>query len=263
MVKKALLIGINYNNTRYQLYGCQNDSINLKNILISKYGYLNENILHLIDLPNTPSDLLPTKQNIFTAIDWLVKDCIDGDVLVFSISSHGTQQKDNNKDEIDGLDEAVCPLDFMKNGFIIDDEIKQRLVNKVPKNVKLIGIFDSCHSGSVMDLKYSLITTNKKNKNENILTLKTEPKYLDTSGKIICISGCADNSTSADTVNSSGLPVGAFTWAMLEVLKLNNYNIDTLKLLLQIRDYLSKNRYKQIPQMSFGIQTIITEKFYF
>ena len=35
MLKKALLIGINYTGTDYELRGCINDSINLKQFLIS------------------------------------------------------------------------------------------------------------------------------------------------------------------------------------------------------------------------------------
>ena len=42
--KKALLIGINYVKTDYELKGCINDIINVKNKLTSSYGFKLENI---------------------------------------------------------------------------------------------------------------------------------------------------------------------------------------------------------------------------
>ena len=48
MSKFALLVGINYYNTNYQLYGCINDVIMMRKYLIEKRGYLNENQIEKI-----------------------------------------------------------------------------------------------------------------------------------------------------------------------------------------------------------------------
>ncbi|KAL4339033.1 hypothetical protein AHAS_Ahas12G0269700 [Arachis hypogaea] len=57
------------------------------------------------------------------ALRWLIEGSKSGDSLVFFFSGHGTQELDLNMDEIDGYDEAICPLDFEYQGKILDDEI--------------------------------------------------------------------------------------------------------------------------------------------
>ncbi|MBA0766268.1 hypothetical protein Gotri_015325, partial [Gossypium trilobum] len=66
---------------------------------------------------------IPTKQNIRKGLKWLVYGCQPGDSLVFHFSGHGDRQIDYDNDEVDGFDEALCPLDHDTEGKIIDDEI--------------------------------------------------------------------------------------------------------------------------------------------
>jgi metacaspase-1 len=54
-----------------------------------------------------------------------------------------------------GYDETILPVDFQSAGEIIDDDIHRIVVRPLPKGVRLHAIFDSCHSGSVMDLPFS------------------------------------------------------------------------------------------------------------
>ena len=55
-MKSALLIGCNYPNSSISLHGCINDVINIKNMLINKYGFSNNEIIMMTDnlLPNNP-----------------------------------------------------------------------------------------------------------------------------------------------------------------------------------------------------------------
>ncbi|KAI4375868.1 hypothetical protein MLD38_013687 [Melastoma candidum] len=46
--------------------------------------------------------LIPTKQNILSAMTWLAPGCKSGDSLVFHFSGHGLRQRD----------ECLCPVDF-------------------------------------------------------------------------------------------------------------------------------------------------------
>lgn len=97
---------------------------------------------------------IPTKHNIRMAMYWLVQGCQPGDSLVFHFSGHGSQQKNYTGDEIDGYDETLCPLDFEKQGMIVDDEINATIVRPLPRGAKLHAIIDACHSGTVLDLSY-------------------------------------------------------------------------------------------------------------
>lgn len=97
------------------------------------------------------SYMVPTKQNIRQALEWLVQDCQPGDSWVFHYSGHGSRQKDYNKDELDGFDETICLLEHETEGPIIDDEINATIVRLLLCGAKLHAIIDSCYSGTVLD----------------------------------------------------------------------------------------------------------------
>jgi hypothetical protein len=66
--KSALLIGINYTNTPYELYGCINDTKNIQNLLQTKYGYTD------IKMLNDETTEKPTRQNILNGLQTLLKN---------------------------------------------------------------------------------------------------------------------------------------------------------------------------------------------
>ena len=70
-------------------------------------------------------------------------------------AGHGGSKRDTSGDEADGMDETILPLDFQRAGEILDDELHAILVRPLVRGVRLTAIFDSCHSGSVMDLPFS------------------------------------------------------------------------------------------------------------
>ena len=96
----------------------------------------------------------PTRKNLLLAMRWLVEDCDAGDSLVFHFSGHGVQKLDTVGDEVDGYNEALCPLDFEEEGKILDDEINDTIVRPLGPGVKLHAIIDTCHSGTILDLPY-------------------------------------------------------------------------------------------------------------
>jgi len=70
------------------------------------------------------------------------------------VLGHGGQTEDLDGDEQDGTDEVIYPVDFRQNGHIVDDELHHYMVKPLQPGVRLTAIFDSCHSGSVLDLPY-------------------------------------------------------------------------------------------------------------
>ena len=86
------------------------------------------------------------------SLSWLVEGCRAGDSLVFYFSVHGLRQPDFNNDEHDGYDETICPVDFMEEGMILDNDINSTIVWPLPKGVTLHAIVDACHSGTILDL---------------------------------------------------------------------------------------------------------------
>lgn len=69
-------------------------------------------------------------------------------------AGHGGQTKDLDGDEDDGYDEVIYPVDFRQVGHITDDEMHRILVRPLQAGVRLTAIFDSCHSGTALDLPY-------------------------------------------------------------------------------------------------------------
>jgi len=95
------------------------------------------------------------EKNIFEAFKWLLQGVQAGDALFLHYSGHGGSQPDTDGDEVDGMDETIVPVDYETAGMIVDDEIYAILVKNVPVGARLTAVFDSCHSGSVLDLCFS------------------------------------------------------------------------------------------------------------
>ena len=121
--------------------------------LAEHFGYKREDMVILTDDQQNPMSQ-PTKQNILRAMHWLVKDARPNDSLFFHYSGHGGQTKDLDGDEPDGYDEVIYPVDFRQRGHITDDEMHRIMVQPLIGGVRLTAIFDSCHSGTALDLPY-------------------------------------------------------------------------------------------------------------
>ena len=232
--KKALLIGINYTGTSNELYGCINDVNSIKE-RISKQGF--NDITVITDLTTKKA----TKANILEGFKNLLMNCQAGDLLFFLYSGHGSYAIDRNGDEKTGYDQLIVPCDF---NMILDDELKTIIQQNLKPNVTLFGMFDSCFSGSVLDLRYQYMDSLNYDKfTENI-------KQLETNGDVFMISGCNDYQTSADAfINNKAS--GAMTWSLLEALK--QKPICTWReLVINMRNLLKTSQYEQIPQFSCG-----------
>ncbi|GJN31669.1 hypothetical protein PR202_gn00032 [Eleusine coracana subsp. coracana] len=157
--KRALLMGVNYTGRSHQLEGCLNDVRAMRHLLCHKFGFPSDAILELTAGARCETEkeepwMAPTRENLLRAMRWLVDGTSCGDSLVFHFSGHGTQKPDLNGDEVDGYNEALCPLDVEESGKILDDEINETIVRPLGPGVKLHAIADTCHSGTMLDLPY-------------------------------------------------------------------------------------------------------------
>jgi hypothetical protein len=57
-------------------------------------------------------------------------------------------------EEEDGYDETILPTDFKTAGQIRDTELNRQMVAWIPRGVTLHAVFDSCHSGTMLDLPF-------------------------------------------------------------------------------------------------------------
>ncbi|KAM0878507.1 hypothetical protein ACQ4PT_034831 [Festuca glaucescens] len=157
--KRAVLIGIKYTGRRAsELRGPINDVKCMKHLLTTRFGFPSEGIIILTD-EEMNKCRLPTKENIRMAMHWLVQRCSNGDSLVFQFSGIGTQVPDEDGDERDCMDEALCPMDSLHQGPILDDEINAAIVRPLVHGAKLHALVDAHHSATVLDLPYQCVTS--------------------------------------------------------------------------------------------------------
>ena len=232
--KRALLVGINYTGTSNELYGCINDVNSIKE-RISSNGFTSINTI--TDLTTKK----PTRDNILNDFKGLLTSSQAGDLLFFLYSGHGSYALDRNGDEADGYDELIVSSDLKG---ITDDEFKTIIQQNLKQDVTLFAMFDSCFSGTMLDLRYQYMDSlnyDKYTENE---------KQAITVGNVFMISGCTDEQTSADAVFNNR-PNGAMTWSLLESLK-QKPNESWRELVKNMRDILKTSEFDQIPQFSSG-----------
>lgn len=144
MTTRAVIIGINYLGTEYELKGAINDAKHTYNYLIENYPITKKDIVMLTDT----SDVKPTISNIKSSLRWLLEGSTADSHLFIHFSGHGSQMVDYGNEESDDKDERIRVLD----GVIRDDDIQAYLFDLMPRGATLTAIFDCCHSGTVLDL---------------------------------------------------------------------------------------------------------------
>lgn len=262
--RKALCVGINkFKNLpqEHWLNGCVNDTDNMISVLKKFMGFKDSDIVRLIDDQ-------ATKKNIIDNLTEMVNGAIAGkyDNLVFSLSSHGTQVPDLDKDEADMEDEAFCPTDLAQKGdvwdsnhVIIDDEL-YKLFIQLPDNVTLECFFDTCHSGTGLKSIDFLLSRKprfllppslkafKKAKEGSPRSMAVALKEKGLSTRHTLWAACRSDQTSADA-NIDGVWHGAFTYYLCKNMDKCGNKSGRNELLAVVRRDLRRNEYDQIPQL--------------
>jgi len=237
---RLLTIGINYIGTKYSLNGCINDSNNI-NQYFKKYS-MNKNYNYSSTLLNDNTIIKPTKSNIMKTLIQELKILKSSDIFIFHFSGHGSNRIDLNGDELDKKDELIVPIDF---NYIIDDELYNTIYTHLKSNIFYIFLFDSCHSGTMLDLQYTLIENNKtimNNKNKNHFNL-------------ISISGCKDNQYSSDAFIDNNY-AGAMTTSFLKNFKIAKNWVELVKLM---NKWLTSNQFTQKSLLSFSKSNLLSK----
>ena len=258
MVKRALLVGINYFGTKNELAGCINDSHHMQ-------AYLSRNNFTEIKLILEKD---ATTDGIVAGLEWLTSGLGPGDVIVFHYSGHGSQLPSTT--ESDGFEEIICPIDLDWNTKVITDDTLRKIFNKVPSGVNTTVILDCCHSGTMLDQTESLdITTDELIVEKAAAVIANEGRYMpppttvvrklknrslvdwstakDVNENALLIAGCLANQTSADAV-IDGIPQGAATASMLKILRTDN-TISYKNLVIGMNKFMIENGFEQRPDL--------------
>lgn len=260
---RSVIVGINYPKTDCSLRGCINDAQSFSKFLTDRTAKLSEktNIVFLRDDADPSSVYYPTKENILRALRWVYSNATiadfesptegefnqkspDGTVIVFYYSGHGSQVYDTSSDEVDHRDETLCPVtvsgDF--DDYIVDDELRSIVADRVTSGNYSIFFTDCCHSGSILDLEYSYISGR----------FVRSTKYRDTPGTVIHFGACYDRQTALEGL-VEGKSQGYFTYSLVKAFRPNTkYDLGTLYRLVSNSMVQLVSQREEMPQLSSG-----------
>lgn len=239
--KLAFLMGLNYeSDKRLTLRGCINDTKTIKNVLVNKFGYTDNDIILMTD----HTDVKPTRTNIIRELNAILERVRKENIteLFLSFSGHGTFVKDTNGDEADGKDEALVPLDVYTNGIITDDYLHAAFLSKLPANVNVFSLMDCCHSGTILDLQFKYV--HRGGSATNGVFVRDQRKTI--RAKAVKISGSRDDQYSMDAFID-----GEFKGAMTDSFeKTIDRSVDCRDLFINMSNHLKSKRFTQVPVLT-------------
>jgi hypothetical protein len=275
--KYAMLVGIN----KYPgnaLNGCVNDVTNLREMLVSNFGFPAENIVLLTDEE-------ATRENILAKLDSFGARLHRDDLFVFAYSGHGTLFPDAYSEELDETDTlhfpndprnegkpffedgkydaAICPVDSRGtssgkpwHNLILDDELYARFSKYAAAGTFIDYLTDSCFSGTQGRDLYK--TRSLKLADALGVPLDQIKKPVsqhragsrDVGGRYLVISSSNSLQPSSEWRDDKGQPCGLFSYVFQKLVKLQNGKI-TYKELYEGSEYVIKQLSKdnQDPQM--------------
>jgi len=211
--KIAILIGNTYEkNIKYTLHSSDNDIIQIKNLLIEKFNYIENNIFILRN---------STKKNILNLFKNIIKNINSDDQIFFYFTGHGTE-----------------------NGLVTEDdkilynfEIRNQFINHLQKDVKMFGLIDSCHSENEFNLPYYY---NNYKWSKYI--------YKKPLCDVIMISACMKNQVTYEKFYDNKYQ--SFITKIFTNIIYDNINITWYKLLNEINKLIVNNGYNQTAILS-------------
>lgn len=271
--KHALIVAIgNYPNpdeNGWEVINSVNDVPLIKNALIKNQDFKENNVQVLIDAQ-------ATQKAIISALDKLIADVNKGDIVVIHFSSHGLQIEDDNKDEMDGLDEAIVPYGAIYSpdkskfkelsaGYIRDDLFGEKITllrNKLGKEGDVLVCLDACHSGSgtrdvqtakIRGGKSAMVSSNFKDGNfptadkAGVFKENVAIKLSNDAATFVLISGARAKESNYECQDDNGNPVGSLSYALSKVLSSLKEKITYQGLFSRIENIMLVKAEKQKP----------------
>ena len=259
--KAAVIVGIDYVGQESALQGCRSDARNMHTMLVEKIGVERENISFLVDGPLAEHAMFgtakkpvraPNGKNIMQALvdlAYLTTEHPELEEVWITYSGHGSYLHNSEvsaqevvaSTEDDGRHETIVPVDYSSSGMIVDDTLNNILCLMRP-GVRVVAVFDSCHSETVLDLRYRYVSGIKNT---------TENPNCKVKANCVMISGCRDTQTSADApLGPAESYQGAMCWSLLKALEESNFTISCYNLLKNMRLLLKDKEFSQVPQIT-------------
>lgn len=262
--KRALLIGINkYLPTQnskqsssfekrnlHDLDGPVNDVEAINNIIISKFGFKEQDVITLLNEQGSRDGIL---LNMRSLLDLSQK----GDVALLYYAGHGSQVYNSLSSEIDKKDETIVPADAWKEGVkdIRDKELAALFNLFLDKGVILTVIFDCCHSGS-LQRGPGLQSAKKRFAGEEMDDAKDPvqppPPESKPNANFLFLAAAQDNEASNEKINDFGQVQGVFTNALISAINQLSVQVSSETFFTSLRAILKSNGESQEPVLTLS-----------
>lgn len=163
----VIVILLDYKNDKYDIPSLAGTGkpYRIYNALLSAKNWKKDHIKLLINET-------ATKENILDSLIWLQNSADANDIVYFYYTGHGFEKPDDDGDEKDGKDEAICPHDANISAdvgyvnFITDDQLDNYFDQIYSKGMFLV--FDTCVSGGMIpdlsDTNRVIFTSSKEHR---------------------------------------------------------------------------------------------------
>jgi len=254
--KRALLIAISYRElTGYELAYSHVYCDNLYFFLVKHMGWKPANIRVMKDDNSIGPRYRPTRENIMRELIKLSNKTKEGDLSIVYFTGLGSRIDDKDGDDSDGKDDVLVPIDYQSAGFIIDDDLRIKVLSPLPVNSKMLLIFDTCRGRMLADLcrvykVYQETNTNIISISPQLTRRSSAPVLV--ASRPVSLLQSHDNSHQPLAANICALtiyngtetddePNGYLTAALISVLRSNN-DLSFCSLLSKIRDDFDQRR---------------------
>lgn len=180
--KRAVVIGCNYPGQTGVLRAGATDAQQWARFFTKRCSMPEKDIRLLTDSKEQQSvrELIPTRDNIMRALQWLCSRSASGDQLFFVFCGHGVQVV---AEEFAGqklCENSIAPTDVLSDGGshprVVSDTDVHKALSLVPSGAQVTLIYDSCHAGSPLDRSgLNYLTEHVKRGNVDYEKLKGHP----------------------------------------------------------------------------------------
>jgi hypothetical protein len=261
-VKFALQVGIDDYQYVNKLDGCVQDILDMKAVLIQKFGFPQKNILTLTNRQATHEAIIAAFKTHL--IENAKKN--PNAIVVFQYSGHGSQVDDNNGDEPDKLDETLVSADSRdpqnKHFDITDDELNDLFEQLSQYTSNTTFILDSCHSESATRAPGKVRSVPKDVRPQPALSSSRAPSQtrdgervdvLPRNERYVTISGSRSTEVSNER-RGSGKTNGAMTFYLIAALQRAKPDTTYRELMAQVANAVTLEYPAQHPQIEGDIR---------
>ena len=232
----------------YSLDGAVSDMDAMKILLVDKFGFRGGDIKTLTNQDATADAILSAIQK------HLIDNAQPGDVCLFYYAGHGSRMRNLSTPKQSGLDSTIVPADSWRGTPDIRDKELARLFRKaVKKGIALTIIADSCHSGSILRGALKM----REAPGDTGFYVE-DPPDRDQAGHALpnpedegalVLSAAQDYQSAAEVSTDSGYH-GAFTWALLQILRYSPENEPMSRIFERVRALVQSRVPVQEPVMA-------------